>query len=153
MKRIIGLMTVSVGILLVSLNCLYFNEIRLDMKNLDAYVLETNIILESIEKEKIPSEEEKILSQDKKLKYVGRLVKIQDGLENTNTSFLTKAYRDYKIKSIKNLIDAVTYDDSECYREVARYNRLGDLEIEKLSKNNFITGTFSPINHILNQRD
>jgi len=92
-------------------------------------MVETNNILEDL----ITKKEEVL---DKKDSYISRLLDIKDDFENQRVSFFMSNYKNYKLKSIESLINAISSENSEYIDEVYKYNRLSDEEIDKLIKNN-----------------
>ena len=107
--KYIGLVLSSVCIFIIVLANLYYNSITLDMQRMKNYIVESNRILSDIiEKEEMVNE--------KKDEYISRLVSLKKGIKNSKTSFLVKEYKDYKVKSIDNLIYIISYpNDKERY--------------------------------------
>jgi len=114
---------------------LYYNTINLDMHAMSEQMVETNNILEDL----ITKKEEVL---DKKDSYISRLLDIKDDFENQRVSFFMSNYKNYKLKSIESLINAISSENSEYIDEVYKYNRLGDEEIDKLIKNNLAKVTY-----------
>jgi len=114
---------------------LYYNTINLDMHVMSEQMVETNNILEDL----ITKKEEVL---DKKDSYISRLLDIKDDFENQRVSFFMSNYKNYKLKSIESLINAISSENSEYIDEVYKYNRLGDEEIDKLIKNNLAKVTY-----------
>lgn len=98
-------------------------------------MVETNNILEDL----ITKKEEVL---DKKDSYISRLLDIKDDFENQRVSFFMSNYKNYKLKSIESLINAISSENSEYIDEVYKYNRLSDEEIDKLIKNNLAKVTY-----------
>ena len=80
----------------------------------------------------------------KKDEYISRLVSLKKGIKNSKTSFLVKEYKDYKVKSIDNLIYIISYpNDKERYlTEVKKYNKLSEEELNKLINKDFMEVTY-----------
>ena len=135
--KYIGLVLSSVCIFIIVLANLYYNSITLDMQRMKNYIVESNRILSDIiEKEEVVNE--------KKDEYISRLVSLKKGIKNSKTSFLVKDYKDYKVKSIDNLIYIISYpNDKERYlTEVEKYNKLSEEELNKLINKDFMEVTY-----------
>lgn len=135
--KYIGLVLSSVCIFIIVLANLYYNSITLDMQRMKNYIVESNRILSDIiEKEEVVSE--------KKDEYISRLVSLKKGIKNSKTSFLVKDYKDYKVKSIDNLIYMISYpNDKERYlTELEKYNKLSEEELNKLINKDFMEVTY-----------
>ena len=135
--KYIGLVLSSVCIFIIVLANLYYNSITLDMQRMKNYIVESNRILSDIiEKEEMVNE--------KKDEYISRLVSLKKGIKNSKTSFLVKDYKDYKVKSIDNLIYIISYpNDKERYlTEVEKYNKLSEEELNKLINKDFMEVTY-----------
>ena len=135
--KYIGLVLSSVCIFIIVLANLYYNSITLDMQRMKNYIVESNRILSDIiEKEEMVNE--------KKDEYISRLVSLKKGIKNSKTSFLVKDYKDYKVKSIDNLIYMISYpNDKERYlTEVKKYNKLSEEELNKLINKDFMEVTY-----------
>lgn len=135
--KYIGLVLSSVCIFIIVLANLYYNSITLDMQRMKNYIVESNRILSDIiEKEEVVNE--------KKDEYISRLVSLKKGIKNSKTSFLVKDYKDYKVKSIDNLIYMISYpNDKERYlTEVKKYNKLSEEELNKLINKDFMEVTY-----------
>ena len=135
--KYIGLVLSSVCIFIIVLANLYYNSITLDMQRMNNYIVESNRILSDIiEKEEMVNE--------KKDEYISRLVSLKKGIKNSKTSFLVKEYKDYKVKSIDNLIYIISYpNDKERYlTEVKKYNKLSEEELNKLINKDFMEVTY-----------
>lgn len=135
--KYIGLVLSSVCIFIIVLANLYYNSITLDMQRMKNYIVESNRILSDIiEKEEMVNE--------KKDEYISRLVSLKKGIKNSKTSFLVKEYKDYKVKSIDNLIYMISYpNDKERYlTEVKKYNKLSEEELNKLINKDFMEVTY-----------
>ena len=107
------------------------------MQRMKNYIVESNRILSDIiEKEEMVNE--------KKDEYISRLVSLKKGIKNSKTSFLVKEYKDYKVKSIDNLIYIISYpNDKERYlTEVKKYNKLSEEELNKLINKDFMEVTY-----------
>ena len=130
--KYIGLLLTSIGVFLVILINLYYNSITLDIQMMKDYILESNIILEDvIEKEEYVYEKEG--------EYISRLISIKKGIEKSKTSFLVNDYKQYRIKSIDNLIQSVSNrKDKEKYlEEVKKYNELSQKELDQMLDSKF----------------
>lgn len=135
--KYIGLVLSSVCIFIIVLANLYYNSITLDMQRMKNYIVESNRILSDIiEKEEVVNE--------KKDEYISRLVSLKKGIKNSKTSFLVKDYKDYKVKSIDNLIYMISYpNDKERYlTELEKYNKLSEEELNKLINKDFMEVTY-----------
>lgn len=135
--KYIGLVLSSVCIFIIVLANLYYNSITLDMQRMKNYIVESNRILSDIiEKEEVVNE--------KKDEYISRLVSLKKGIKNSKTSFLVKDYKDYKVKSIDNLIYIISYpNDKERYlTELEKYNKLSEEELNKLINKDFMEVTY-----------
>lgn len=135
--KYIGLVLSSVCIFIIVLANLYYNSITLDMQRMKNYIVESNRILSDIiEKEEMVNE--------KKDEYISRLVSLKKGIKNSKTSFLVKEYKDYKVKSIDNLIYIISYpNDKERYlTELEKYNKLSEEELNKLINKDFMEVTY-----------
>lgn len=135
--KYVGLLLSSICVFLVILVNLYYNSITLDMQKIKDYVRECNIILEDI-----IEKENKV--EENKDEYISRLMILKKGITNSKTSFLINDYKEYKIKSIENLMYMISYDKGkkEYLEEVYKYNKLGDKELDKLINNDFIKVTY-----------
>ena len=135
--KYIGLLLSSFSVFIIVLANLYYNSITLDMQRMKNYIVECNRILSDIiEKEEIVNE--------KKEEYISRLLSLKKGISNSKTSFLLKEYKDYKVKSVDNLIYIISYpNDKERYlTEVEKYNKLSEEELNKLINKDFIEVTY-----------
>lgn len=135
--KYVGLLLSSICVFLIVLANLYCNSVTLDMQHIKDYVVEANIILEdTIEKEDIV--------EDKKGEYISRLITLKRGIENSNTSFLISGYKEYKVKSIENLIYSLSEGNKkdEYIKEVQKYNALSDKELDKLVNRKLIKVTY-----------
>lgn len=135
--KYIGLVLSSMCIFIIVLANLYYNSITLDMQRMKNYIVESNRILSDIiEKEEAVNE--------KKDEYISRLVSLKKGIKNSKTSFLVKNYKDYKVKSIDNLIYMISYpNDKERYlTELEKYNKLSEEELNKLINKDFMEVTY-----------
>lgn len=135
--KYIGLVLSSVCIFIIVLANLYYNSITLDMQRMKNYIVESNRILSDI------TEKEEVVN-GKKDEYISRLVSLKKGIKNSKTSFLVKDYKDYKVKSIDNLIYMISYpNDKERYlTEVKKYNKLSEEELNKLINKDFMEVTY-----------
>ena len=135
--KYIGLVLSSVCIFIIVLANLYYNSITLDMQRMKNYIVESNRILSDI------TEKEEMVNE-KKDEYISRLVSLKKGIKNSKTSFLVKEYKDYKVKSIDNLIYIISYpNDKERYlTEVKKYNKLSEEELNKLINKDFMEVTY-----------
>ena len=135
--KYIGLVLSSICVFIIVLANLYYNSITLDMQRMKNYIVECNRILsDTIEKEELVNE--------KKDEYISRLISLKKGIKNSKTSFLVKDYKDYKVKSIDNLIYMISYpNDKEIYlSEVEKYNKLSEEELNKLINKDFMEVTY-----------
>ncbi len=135
--KYIGLVLSSVCIFIIVLANLYYNSITLDMQRMKNYIVESNRILSDI------TEKEEVVNE-KKDEYISRLVSLKKGIKNSKTSFLVKDYKDYKVKSIDNLIYMISYpNDKERYlTELEKYNKLSEEELNKLINKDFMEVTY-----------
>ena len=135
--KYIGLVLSSICVFIIVLANLYYNSITLDMQRMRDYIVESNRILSDvIEKEEVVEE--------KKEEYISRLISLKKGMKNSKTSFLIKNYKEYRIKSIDNLIYSISYSkDKEQYlNEVEKYNKLSEEELDKLINKNMVEVTY-----------
>lgn len=135
MKKNILILGSSICVFIIMMINLYYNTINLDMHVMSEQMVETNNILEDL----ITKKEEVL---DKKDSYISRLLDIRDDFENQRVSFFMSNYKNYKLKSIESLINAISSENSEYIDEVYKYNRLSDEEIDKLIKNNLAKVTY-----------
>ncbi|MBS5787658.1 MAG: hypothetical protein KIC98_07090 [Clostridioides difficile] len=135
MKKNILILGSSICVFIIMMINLYYNTINLDMHVMSEQMVETNNILEDL----ITKKEEVL---DKKDSYISRLLDIKDDFENQRVSFFMSNYKNYKLKSIESLINAISSENSEYIDEVYKYNRLSDEEIDKLIKNNLAKVTY-----------
>ena len=135
MKKNILILGSSICVFIFMMINLYYNTINLDMHVMSEQMVETNNILEDL----ITKKEEVL---DKKDSYISRLLDIRDDFENQRVSFFMSNYKNYKLKSIESLINAISSENSEYIDEVYKYNRLSDEEIDKLIKNNLAKVTY-----------
>lgn len=139
--KYVGLLLSSIFVFLIVLTNLYCNSVTLDIKYIKDYVLEANIILEDV-----LEKEEKIT--EKKGEYISRLMTLKKGMENSKTSFLVKDFKEYKVKSIENLIYSLSEEKNkdEYIKEVYKYNELSGKELDKLINKQFIKRTYLSTN-------
>lgn len=137
--KYIGLLISSISVFLVILTNFYYNSITLDIKKIEDYIVESNIILEDI----VKKEDEVI---EKKDEYISRLISLKKGIKSSNTSFLVKQYKEYKVKSIEGLIKSISESDLKYLEDVQKYNVLCEQELEKIINKGFIEVTSLPIN-------
>ncbi len=135
MKKNILILGSSICVFIIMMINLYYNTINLDMHVMSEQMVETTNILEDL----ITKKEEVL---DKKDSYISRLLDIKDDFENQRVSFFMSNYKNYKLKSIESLINAISSENSEYIDEVYKYNRLSDEEIDKLIKNNLAKVTY-----------
>jgi hypothetical protein len=104
---------------------------------MSSYVIEGNMILEDF-----ITREEQVL--ENKGEYISRLINIKDCMENSTTSFFTKKYKEYKVKSIENLINTISNDEERNkYLElVNKYNSLCEEELNSLLDKNLFEVTY-----------
>lgn len=137
--KYIGLLISSIAVFLVILTNFYYNSITLDIKKIEDYIVESNIILEDV----VKKEDEVI---EKKDEYISRLISLKKGIKSSNTSFLVKQYKEYKVKSIEGLIKSISESDLKYLEDVQKYNVLCEQELEKIINKGFIEVTSLPIN-------
>ena len=137
--KYIGLLISSIAVFLVILTNFYYNSITLDIKKIEDYIVESNIILEDI----VKKEDEVIAKKDE---YISRLISLKKGIKNSNTSFLVKQYKEYKVKSIEGLIKSISESDLKYLEDVEKYNVLCEQELEKIINKGLIEVTSLPIN-------
>lgn len=135
--KYIGLLVSSicvVGILLINS---YYNIINLDVQKMSSYVIESNMILEDFIVKK-----EHVLKNENE--YISRLSNIKECMENSTTSFFTKTYKEYKVKSIENLINTISNDEERGkYLDlVNKYNSLSQEELDSLLDKNLLEVTY-----------
>lgn len=128
--KYVGMFISSICVFFIILLNFYYNSLTLDMQKIKEYVVESNIILEDI-----ITKEEKV--NEKKGEYISRLIKLEECIENVNTSFIIKDYKEYKIASIQNLIKSISEPNKkdEYLENVDKYNDLCNKEIENLMDN------------------
>jgi len=138
--KYIGLVLSSIIIFIIVLSNLYYNSITLDMKNMKDYIAESNIILSDV----IEKEDSVMENKDE---YITRILTIKKGLKSCKTSFLVKTYKEYKLKSLDNLIYSISeWEDNQVYlREVEKYDKLGEEELDRLINKNIIEVTYLSI--------
>ena len=136
--KYIGLLISSIAVFLVILTNFYYNSITLDIQKIKDYIVESNIILEDI----IKNEE---IVMEKKDEYISRLINLKNGINNSNTSFLIKEYKEYRIKSIEGLIKSISKSDLKYLEDVDRYNTLSEKVLEKILNKGLIEVTSLPI--------
>ncbi len=81
----------------------------------------------------------------KKDEYISRLINLKNGINNSNTSFLIKEYKEYRIKSIEGLIKSISKSDLKYLEDVDRYNTLSEKVLEKILNKGLIEVTSLPI--------
>lgn len=135
--KYIGLLVSSICVICVLLVNSYYNIINLDIQKMSSYVIEGNMILEDF-----IAKEDQIL--ENKGEYISRLINIKDCMENSTTSFFTKKYKEYKVKSIENLINTISNDEERNkYLElVNKYNSLCEEELNSLLDKNLFEVTY-----------
>lgn len=135
--KYIGLLVSSICVVCVLLVNSYYNIINLDIQKMSSYVIEGNMILEDF-----IAKEDQIL--ENKGEYISRLINIKDCMENSTTSFFTKKYKEYKVKSIENLINTISNDEERNkYLElVNKYNSLCEEELNSLLDKNLFEVTY-----------
>lgn len=136
--KYIGLLISSIAVFLVILTNFYYNSITLDIQKIKDYIVESNIILEDVVKN-----EEVVMG--KKDEYISRLINLKNGINNSNTSFLIKEYKEYRIKSIEGLIKSISKSDLKYLEDVDRYNTLSEKVLEKILNKGLIEVTSLPI--------
>lgn len=136
--KYIGLLISSIAVFLVILTNFYYNSVTLDIQKIKDYIVESNIILEDI----IKNEE---IVMEKKDEYISRLINLKNGINNSNTSFLIKEYKEYRIKSIEGLIKSISKSDLKYLEDVDRYNTLSEKVLEKILNKGLIEVTSLPI--------
>lgn len=136
--KYIGLLISSIAVFLVILTNFYYNSITLDIQKIKDYIVESNIILEDV----VKNEE---IVMEKKDEYISRLINLKNGINNSNTSFLIKEYKEYRIKSIEGLIKSISKSDLKYLEDVDRYNTLSEKVLEKILNKGLIEVTSLPI--------
>lgn len=136
--KYIGLLISSIAVFLVILTNFYYNSITLDIQKIKDYIVESNIILEDV----VKNEE---IVMEKKDEYISRLINLKNGITNSNTSFLIKEYKEYRIKSIEGLIKSISKSDLKYLEDVDRYNTLSEKVLEKILNKGLIEVTSLPI--------
>jgi len=136
--KYIGLVLSSITIFIIVLSNLYYNSITLDMKNMKDYIVESNIILSDV----IEKEDSVIENKDE---YITRIITIKKGLKSCKTSFLVKTYKEYKLKSLDNLIYSISEGNQVYLSEVEKYDKLGEEELNRLINKNIIEVTYLSI--------
>ncbi|MGL5711669.1 MAG: hypothetical protein ACRCXT_13055 [Paraclostridium sp.] len=135
--KYIGLLVSSICVVIVLLINSYYNIINLDIQKMSAYIIESNMISEDfLEKE------DYVLENNNE--YISRLFTIKECIENSTTSFFTKEYKEYKIKSIENLINGISNEKerSEYLKLVDKYNYLAEKELNSLLDKNLFEVTY-----------
>lgn len=138
--KYIGLVVSSIAVFIIVLSSLYYNSITLDMQKMKDYIGESNIILSDV----IEKEDSVIKNKDE---YITRIITIKKGLKNSKTSFLVKRYKEYKLKSLDNLIYSISQsqDKISYLNEVEKYDKLGEEELNRLINKNIIEVTYLSI--------
>jgi hypothetical protein len=138
--KYIGLVVSSIAVFIIVLSNLYYNSITLDMQKMKDYIGESNIILSDV----IEKEDSVIKNKDE---YITRIITIKKGLKNSKTSFLVKRYKEYKLKSLDNLIYSISQsqDKISYLNEVEKYDKLGEEELNRLINKNIIEVTYLSI--------
>lgn len=138
--KYIGLVVSSIAVFIIVLSNLYYNSITLDMQRMKDYIGESNIILSDV----IEKEDSVIKNKDE---YITRIITIKKGLKNSKTSFLVKKYKEYKLKSLDNLIYSISQsqDKISYLNEVEKYDKLGEEELNRLINKNIIEVTYLSI--------
>ena len=138
--KYIGLVVSSIAVFIIVLSNLYYNSITLDMQRMKDYIGESNIILSDV----IEKEDSVIKNKDE---YITRIITIKKGLKNSKTSFLVKRYKEYKLKSLDNLIYSISQsqDKISYLNEVEKYDKLGEEELNRLINKNIIEVTYLSI--------
>lgn len=132
--KYIGLLISSIAVFLVILTNFYYNSVTLDIQKIKDYIVESNIILEDV----VKNEE---IVMEKKDEYISRLINLKNGITNSNTSFLIKEYKEYRIKSIEGLIKSISKSDLKYLEDVDRYNTLSEKVLEKILNKGLIQVT------------
>ena len=136
--KYIGLVLSSIIIFIIVLSNLYYNSITLDMKNMKDYIAESNIILSDV----IEKEDSVMENKDE---YITRILTIKKGLKSCKTSFLVKTYKEYKLKSLDNLIYSISEGNQVYLSEVEKYDKLCEEELNRLINKNIIEVTYLSI--------
>ena len=136
--KYVGLLISSVAVFLVILINFYYNSITLDMQRIKDYIVESNIILEDLVKK-----EEDVMNRKKE--YISRLNNLKKGIKNSKTSFLLRDYKEYKLKSIDELIKGISESDLKYLELVKKYNDLSEKELDKILNKSLIKVTSLPI--------
>lgn len=127
--KYIGLLASSICVVVVLLVNSYYNALTLDLNKLKNYATEINFVLEEYIDNK-----PYVLKHDEE--YINRLENIKSGIEHSNTTFLVKDYKQYKVNTVENLINCIKHDDkSDTYLLlINKYNELANKEIKDLLK-------------------
>ena len=135
--KYIGLLASSICVVCILLVNSYYNIINLDVQKMSTYVIEGNMILEDF-----IAREDYVL--ENKGEYISRLLNIKECMENSTTSFFTKKYKEYKIKSTENLINTISNDEERNrYLDlVNKYNSLSEEELNSLLDKNLLEVTY-----------
>ena len=134
--KYIGLLASSLCVVFVLLINSYYSIINLDVQKISSYVVESNMILEDI------ISKEDIVLENKK-EYITRLQNLKKCIEKTKTSFFTKKYKDYRVKSISNMIEVVSNDKKiNNLNMVKKYNKLSEKELNSILQKNFFEVTY-----------
>jgi hypothetical protein len=135
--KYIGLLASSICVVVVLLINSYYNIINLDVQKISSYVIEGNMILEDF-----VTKEDYVLKNNEE--YIARLINIKSCMKNTTTSFFTKQYKNYKIKSIESLVSSIS-DNKEKAKHlelVKKYNDLSEKELNSLLDKNLLEVTY-----------
>ncbi len=134
--KYIGLLASSLCVVVVLLINSYYSIISLDVQKISSYVVESNMILEDI-----ISKEDMVLKNKKE--YINRLQNLKNCIEKTKTSFFTKNYKNYRVKSISNMIEVVSNDKKiNNLNIVKKYNELSEKELTSILQRSFFEVTY-----------
>ena len=135
--KYIGLLASSICVVVVLLINSYYNIINLDIQRISSYVIEGNMILEDF----ITKEDYVLKNNDE---YIARLLNIKSHIKDTKTSFFTKKYKNYRMKSIENLVNSISdWKEKDKHLElVKRYNDLSEKELDSLLDKNLLEVTY-----------
>lgn len=134
--KYIGLLASSVCVVVVLLINSYYSIINLDVQKISSYVVESNMILEDIE-----TKEDTVLKNSKE--YITRLNTFKKCIEDTKTSFFTSKYKEYRVKSITEMLRLISNDKNEKQLNlVKKYNKLSEKELDSILQKSFFEVTY-----------
>ncbi len=123
--KYIGFIISSLSVVFIILINLYYNIITLDIKMIENYVLESNIIFDDLFKNN-----ENVFKN--KEEYINRLTRIKNGIQSAKTSFLTNDYKKYRVLSLENLENTIVKNNNKYLTKVDKYNKLSEKELNDL---------------------